>query len=145
MTSHQVGTWMTNVRKRRLYPLIHGRRNPKTHFDHCVLTQHKGCKSKKPIERVECSYMSTPSGSGAALRSGEPVSEASDTAESLRYLETSPYDFFTDESSCESAPWDEENNWQQKSSYPDVQFYHTMDLASPHNVCGSTPLELVCT
>ena len=50
LSFHQVGTWMTNNRKRRLYPITSGRRKPKTCFDRRILAQHNRHASAKVFQ-----------------------------------------------------------------------------------------------
>jgi hypothetical protein len=114
---------MTNVRKRRLYPLINGRRKPKTQFDHCVVAQHTGCSTKKPTVHDH-------SGSIVALKPlfAGPLSSSTDT---------SPSEFYSDGESSQSTPWeDEENAGHHQNFYPDVQFHQSMELTSPFNLCS---------
>ena len=150
-----MGTWMTNVRKRRLYPLLNGQRKPKTQFDYCVLTQ-KGRNSKNNLNYTDYHHFK----SGKYTNDGDSISSSRSL---LHPIDISPTDsllsaeFYADENSSHSTPWEDEDMdipSQQCNTSQDMPITDNMELASPFNLCNispyitttdRTPLELACT
>lgn len=126
----QVGTWMTNNRKRRLYPITSGRRKPKTSFDHRILAQHNRHAS---IKTFQCYSPAHPGQRPAAAESAFKLPDAD--YDGLQVMLSSPDSTGMQPGDSEDTEQGSGAGWYCNGAFgagncQDMQFYENDSLSN---------------
>ena len=117
---------MTNVRKRRLYPITTGRRKPKTAFDHQLLAQHNreaSAKTFQPSSPVRFSV----GGASSNHCESQDTKHSSSEADSLQAMPSSPSSVESEDRGAAYDFWRADGN---QSFGAEMQFYLNDDGGS---------------
>ena len=136
---------MTNVRKRRLYPIISGRRKPKTKFDHNLLAEHNRKRTSKHSNSIFTHYTPNPYETDSPESGSSEPNSTRSTADSTTSQDPPKHYHDVDSDSEQLGP---DELWQSEGiSYPSMQILQNTDNGSPDTFKGVplTPFDVAYT